>query len=312
MQHSAYERSDGAGNGKITAEPRRTAMKDSGIVKKLKGYFAESRYPVSLAYLFGSQAKGYMTPLSDVDVAVLLQEGDPREMEEMYLGLLVDLIRCLGTDRVDLALLNEEDGACSRVLVEGILLFCRDEVARVRLEKKALGEYMEDESSGSVRRIYVRRRIEEGRVGEGGTEMIDREAVEERLTYIDRMLRHLKGYRGLSLDDFERDETKCHAALYELQTALEAVTDIGNHLIAALNLRKPKARSEILTILADAGIMSGALSDQLQQAIGLRHIIVHGYLHIVTKLVYRIIQERLSDLESFCREVLTFLERQTP
>lgn len=288
-------------------------MNDAGIVEKLKAYFAESHYQVALAYLFGSHAKGHTTPLSDVDVAVLLQEADPPKREEVYLGLLADLIRYLETDRVDLALLTEEgDGIGARILVEGILVSCQDEAARVRMEKKALERYLEDESFSSVHRMYVRRRIEEGRVGEGGAEMIDRRAVEERLAYIDRMLQHLKGYQHLSQDQFERDEPGYHAALYELQTALEAVTDIGNHLIAALNLRKPKARGEVVMILAEAGIISARLADQLEQAIGLRHVIVHGYLQIVLSLVHRIIQERLGDLEEFCRDVLAFLERQNP
>ncbi|MFQ5882160.1 MAG: HepT-like ribonuclease domain-containing protein [Candidatus Methylomirabilales bacterium] len=288
-------------------------MNATGIVEKLKQYFAECPYPVALAYLFGSHAKGHTTPLSDVDVAVLLREADPHKREEVYLGLLVDLIRCLETDRVDLALLTEgEDGIGARIPVEGVLVSCQDEAARVRIEKKALDRYQEKDSLGSVRQAYVRKRIKGGCLGEGGAEMIDRQAVEERLAYIDQMLRHLKGYRGLTLEQFERDEARCHAALYELQTALEAVADIGNHLIAALNLRKPKARGEVVTILAEAGIIPTELARHLAQAIGLRHVIVHGYLHIVIALVHRIIQERLSDLEEFCRTVVAFLDRGTP
>ncbi len=284
-------------------------MSEAGIVEKLKRYFDECPHPVVLAYLFGSHAKAQTTPLSDVDVAVLLRETDPHKREEVYLDLLVDLIRYLETDRVDLTLLTEEDGIGDKILVEGVVVSCRDEAARVRSEKKALDRYLEDEPFRSVRRVYVRRRIEEGRLGE---EMVDRRAVEERLTYIDRMLRHLKGCRGLSLEQFKGDEARCHAALYELQTALEAITDIGNHLIAALNLRKPKGRGEVVTILAEAGIIPPELAGQLERAIGLRHVIVHGYLHIAVTLVYRIIQERLGDLEEFCRGVVTFLEREAP
>ncbi|MGH9202269.1 MAG: nucleotidyltransferase family protein [Vicinamibacterales bacterium] len=35
-----------------------------------------ARYPVVAAYLFGSQSTGQATPLSDIDVAVLLEGGD--------------------------------------------------------------------------------------------------------------------------------------------------------------------------------------------------------------------------------------------
>lgn len=283
------------------------------MVEKLRRYFAECPYPVALAYLFGSQAEGQVTPLSDVDVAVLLQEGDPRKRSEMYLALLTDLIQHLGTDRMDLALLAEEgDGINAQIVVEGVLISCQDEAVRVRIEKKALDRYLDDEPFARVRREYVRRRIKEGHMGEGGVEMVDRRVVEERLTYMDRMLKHLKGYRGLSVEQFQKDEARCHAALYQLQTCLEAMTDIGNHVIAALNLKKPRERGEVLTILAEARIIPPALAGQLQQAIGLRHVIVHGYLYVVLDVVYQIIQERLGDIEGFCQAVVTFLERQSP
>ena len=34
-----------------------------------------TRYPVALAYLFGSAAKGQMTPFSDVDIALVLDDS---------------------------------------------------------------------------------------------------------------------------------------------------------------------------------------------------------------------------------------------
>lgn len=63
-----------------------------------------ARHDVSFAYLFGGLTADRATPLSDVDVAIYLAEGaDPVEARLEILGELMDL---LGTERIDLVVLN--------------------------------------------------------------------------------------------------------------------------------------------------------------------------------------------------------------
>ena len=63
-----------------------------------------ARHDVSFAYLFGGLASGRNTPLSDIDVAVFLAERtDPVEAKLEILGELMGL---LGTERIDLVVLN--------------------------------------------------------------------------------------------------------------------------------------------------------------------------------------------------------------
>ena len=65
--------------------------------------YLESRKDVLFAYLFGSLSKGKLSPLSDVDVAVFLREGD---LSDKRLEILGNLIEILKTDEVDLVILN--------------------------------------------------------------------------------------------------------------------------------------------------------------------------------------------------------------
>ena len=65
--------------------------------------YLESREDVSFAYLFGSLSKGRPSPLSDVDVAVFLREGDLSEKRLEILGHLMEILK---TDEVDLVILN--------------------------------------------------------------------------------------------------------------------------------------------------------------------------------------------------------------
>ena len=279
------------------------------IVKKLTRYFAHCPYPVILAYLFGSQAGGKTTPLSDIDVAVLVDEKNSSKRQELYLPLLSALIRLLGSDRVDLCYLNEESNGVSYAAVkDNVLLYSSDEKRRIEVETNVLNQYSDLKDLHKVRQAYLKKRILAGKMGKGEIEMIDRRAVQERLDYIDSMLKLLRKYRGLSLEEFEKDRKTSHAALYELQTCLEAMTDIGNHIIAAMNLKKPEDRVEVFSILSNEHIISHPLAVRIGQAASMRNIIVHGYLRIVIRVVHRTIQKNLGDIEEFSKEVLRYLE----
>ena len=141
--------------------------------------------------------------------------------------------------------------------------------------------------------------------------MIDERVVQERLEYIDQMLRLLKDCRGLTFEAFARDETIHHAALYELETCIAAMTDIGNHLIAALTLRKPVDRTEVFDILCEAEILPPSVANAVRGAPAMRNVIVRGYLKVNLETVHRTIQENLGDIEVFCRSIVEYMENAT-
>ena len=69
--------------------------------------YLESHPKVLFSYLFGSLAKGFALPLSDVDVAVYLAETI--YLKDDKLDILGKLIDFLQTDEIDLVVLNTAD-----------------------------------------------------------------------------------------------------------------------------------------------------------------------------------------------------------
>lgn len=67
-------------------------------------YFLENYPKVIFAYLFGSLAKDKITPLSDIDLALYLKKGVNFTKEKMF--ILNELINILGTEEIDLVILN--------------------------------------------------------------------------------------------------------------------------------------------------------------------------------------------------------------
>ena len=80
-------------------------------VEKLSPKFADLARDFSkviAAYLFGSQASGRPTPLSDVDIGILM-DGDLADMESFRIekSLLGELQKIFKTDNIDLVVLNK-------------------------------------------------------------------------------------------------------------------------------------------------------------------------------------------------------------
>lgn len=112
------------------------------------------KYPVVFAYLFGSQAIGRQTPLSDMDIAVFLEKTASRsERFDIRLRLSNELSAVLKT-RADLIVMNDIPVQLAyEIIKHGKALFCRDRDARVDTETEILSRYLD-------RRYYDKRRTE--------------------------------------------------------------------------------------------------------------------------------------------------------
>jgi len=103
----------------------------------------ESRAEILEAYLFGSRGRGEPHPLSDYDVAVYLDPTlEPASSFEYQAALAADLMRALGTSRVDVVVLNRATPLLyHRVLRDGRRLMSRDIRATTAREGRALSRY---------------------------------------------------------------------------------------------------------------------------------------------------------------------------
>ncbi len=97
---------------------------------------------VLFGYLFGSLARGTAGPLSDIDVAVYLQEG--ADSGEVKLDLTARLMDALGADRVDVVVLNGAPLPLqARVLRFNRILLARAPHLRHGFESLVLREYFD-------------------------------------------------------------------------------------------------------------------------------------------------------------------------
>lgn len=83
------------------------SMDMNNMILKVKSLLEDYNSRVIAAYLFGSCHTGRMTPLSDIDIAILFDEKlSSQEIESMENEIYIKLTNVLGTDEVDLIVLN--------------------------------------------------------------------------------------------------------------------------------------------------------------------------------------------------------------
>jgi predicted nucleotidyltransferase len=102
----------------------------------------ERRPKVVFAYLFGSLARKTSSPLSDVDIAVYLD--DSSDLSNEKLDLIGNLMSELGTDEIDVVVLNRAPlPLMARVLEKNEILIDRKPFRRQAFESLVLREYFD-------------------------------------------------------------------------------------------------------------------------------------------------------------------------
>jgi len=129
--------------------------------------------------------------------------------------------------------------------------------------------------------------------------MIDKEKVREKISFIEKNLAMLSRLARVPVGEFTEESTDFHAAIRLLQVSIEAMTDIGNHIVARERLGIPKTYGEIFEFLAEAGIIPRSFTPTARVMVRFRNRVVHLYADTDDKQVYSILQNNLGDFSSF-------------
>jgi uncharacterized protein YutE (UPF0331/DUF86 family) len=129
------------------------------------------------------------------------------------------------------------------------------------------------------------------------------------------ILNNLRGYMeklailaALSEGAFLEDFTNVESTKHLLQVSIECCLDVAHHIVADEGYRTPADYYDTFVVLNENGILPGAFMPTLRQMVSFRNRVVHLYWDVDDAMVYRILQEKLGDLDEYVGYILDFVQ----
>jgi uncharacterized protein YutE (UPF0331/DUF86 family) len=131
--------------------------------------------------------------------------------------------------------------------------------------------------------------------------------IEDRIGLINQSITRLKKLSSLREETFLDGDTPAIAESY-IRRSLEAIFDVGRHIIARTAGKGIVEYKEVANALGTAGVVTKDLAERLKLMAGYRNRLIHFYYEITDKELFLIVRNNLSDMENFVKEIKTFIE----
>ena len=140
--------------------------------------------------------------------------------------------------------------------------------------------------------------------------MIDKTKVLAKLRVIKENLVKLDKLKEVPEEVFKKDFEKHDSAKYSLQTSIETMIDICNHIISRKCLGMPKTKADAFIILCKNDILSPDMQSTYTAMARFRNRVVHLYEQVDTGDVYKYVTEGVSDFNKFIDDINKFLTHE--
>ena len=137
--------------------------------------------------------------------------------------------------------------------------------------------------------------------------MVNTEIVRRRLDQLSDYLQILDHYQSYSLEEFLADPERYGSAERFLQLAVEAILDVGNHIVADEQLGRVEKSRDVAALFLSKGFIDDRLAQKWLRMIGFRNILVHEYAELDRRIVYKVLCEQLHDFSALSKVFTRFL-----
>jgi len=133
--------------------------------------------------------------------------------------------------------------------------------------------------------------------------------IRQNIQLIQHFKKELQALGQLEEKEFLGDSRNPAACESFLRRGLEAVFDIGRHILSKSYGFKELEYKKIAKGLQEKGILPEDFLDPMLNMAGYRNRMVHHYKEIEPKELYSIIQNHLQDFDSFVSHINNFLNK---
>ncbi len=246
-------------------------------IQRLRDFFTD-KPEISMAFIFGSYAKGKNISESDIDVAVYFKpEGKEIEWEEEkeYTDedrIWGDIESILGID-TDMVVLNRaRSGLAYEVLRAGIPVIIKDRNLYWRFFS-LVGSAAEDwrDLVDDYYRIYQRSR---------SLTKEDRARLEKIIIFLENELRDYPKFRSLDQKEFQENVSKRREVERWVENIANSSIDIAKIILASNKESLPDTYIEIMRSLGKMKNFDQKTAEKLADFAKLRNLLAHEYLDL--------------------------------
>ncbi len=135
------------------------------------------------------------------------------------------------------------------------------------------------------------------------------EQVRSKLAHVADRVGELRALPSATFEEFVSDPRNLDAALHRLQTAIQALIDVGSYAVAVAGLRAPTTSHEIIELLEGAGHLPAGSTKRFAPMFGFRNRIVHLYDRVEPRRVHEIVHSETGELAQLARLYAELLAR---
>ncbi|OGZ32104.1 MAG: hypothetical protein A3I88_01835 [Candidatus Portnoybacteria bacterium RIFCSPLOWO2_12_FULL_39_9] len=140
---------------------------------------------------------------------------------------------------------------------------------------------------------------------------INKKLIIDRIDIIQKSVERLKKMRKMSQGKFALEDNFAIAE-HNLRRALEAVFDIGSHILSRIPHVQVSAYKEIAQKLGEYKIISKKFAENnLTEMAGYRNRLTHFYFDVTPLEMYKIVKKDLGDFDTFLNYIKVFLSHHS-
>ena len=132
--------------------------------------------------------------------------------------------------------------------------------------------------------------------------------IAERAAWVRRMMAGIRALPLHTYDAFHADPRNAAAAESHLRRALEALLDLGRHILAKGLGRAVTEYKDVARALAETQVLDDSDASLLRRLAGYRNRLVHFYHEVSEVELYEICTRELDDIEAVLTAILTWVD----
>ena len=129
-----------------------------------------------------------------------------------------------------------------------------------------------------------------------------------KLDHIRTVLVRLDELAALAPDEFLADFRNVAATTYLLQTAVQALIDLGGYIVSKRALPTPRTSQQVFERLEEAGLLPPGTAASVVPIVGFRNRVVHLYDRVDERRVHEILVQHRQDLVRLLHQLVIALD----